>query len=58
MAKDGYWVAGEGYSLGYPIGVAGFGMYGGMTTNPAFKPPQLLWGLATTTGGLATRCAP
>ena len=37
MAKDGYWVAGEGYSLGYPIGVAGFGMYGGMTTESGIQ---------------------
>jgi sporulation protein YlmC with PRC-barrel domain len=31
MEKDGFWVSDEGYSLGYPMGAAGFGMYGGMT---------------------------
>jgi sporulation protein YlmC with PRC-barrel domain len=45
MEKDGYWVAGEGYSLGYPMGAAGFGMYGGMYSEsgvqgrPAFAGP-------------------
>jgi sporulation protein YlmC with PRC-barrel domain len=45
MEKDGYWVAGEGYSLGYPMGAAGFGMYGGMYSEsgvqgrPAFASP-------------------
>jgi hypothetical protein len=24
MEEDGYWVAGEGYSLGYPVDAAGF----------------------------------
>ena len=37
MEKDGYWVAGEGYSLGYPVDAAGFGMYGGMTSGPAIQ---------------------
>jgi sporulation protein YlmC with PRC-barrel domain len=37
MEKDGYWVAGEGYSLGYPVDAAGFGMYGGMTSGPAVQ---------------------
>ena len=45
MEKDGYWVAGDGYSLGYPVGAAGFGMYGGMYSElgvqgrPAFAGP-------------------
>jgi hypothetical protein len=37
MEKDGYWVAGEAYSLGYPVDAAGFGMYGGMTSGPAIQ---------------------
>jgi sporulation protein YlmC with PRC-barrel domain len=37
MEKEGYWVAGEGYSLGYPMGAAGFGMYGGMTSESAIR---------------------
>ena len=37
MEKDGYWVAGEGYSLGYPMGAAGFGMYGGMTSESGIQ---------------------
>ncbi len=37
MEKDGYWVAGEGYSLGYPVDAAGYGMYGGMTSGPAIQ---------------------
>jgi len=37
MAKDGYWVAGEGYSLGYPMGAAGFGMYGGMISESGIQ---------------------
>jgi hypothetical protein len=37
MAKDGYWVAGEGYSLCYPMGAAGFGMYGGMTSESGIQ---------------------
>jgi sporulation protein YlmC with PRC-barrel domain len=38
MEKDGYWVAGEGYSLGYPMGAAGFGMYGGMKSESGMQP--------------------
>ena len=37
MAKDGYWVAGEGYSLGYPMGAAGFGIYGGMISESGIQ---------------------
>jgi len=37
MQKDGYWVAGDGYSLGYPVGVAGYGMYGGMTSESGIQ---------------------
>ena len=37
MANDGYWVAGEGYSLGYPMGAAGFGMYGGMISESGIQ---------------------
>ena len=32
MEKDGYWVAGAGDSLGYPMGAAGIGMYDGMVS--------------------------
>ena len=45
METDGYWIAGEGYSLGYPMGAAGFGMYGGthsesgVQARPAFAGP-------------------
>ncbi len=61
MDKDGYWVAGEGDSLGYPVGAAGIGMYGGiyngMIDEFSAQVAQLPRGLAGTTCGPATRCA-
>ena len=37
MEKDGYWVASEGDSLGYPMGAAGIGMYDGMVSESGIQ---------------------
>jgi sporulation protein YlmC with PRC-barrel domain len=37
MENEGYWVAGDGYSLGYPMVAGGFGMYGGMTSESSIR---------------------